>query len=308
MRVKLDCEAKYLTEEDPWGIGEANSKRYERYVESIRLRARGRTSVLDVGCGFGAMLARLRPDFERLHGIELSADAIAKGAERYPFIAFEQGSIEALGRTEADRFELRCDRLQRRPLLRRRGRQAVLAALDRRAPEPRRDRVHRRVQSRHRGVPDTGRGAHARRARVRDRARGAAREPTPGADRPPAPAHGRADARLRDLAAGPRGTADRLGGGRVRADGRPARRLRRGAGAPDDLRRARRARLFAPAPAGAGRSHGGAMARGDPAGSRRPDAPTSQLAPGSSVREPSTDAMCGTRRSHGPTITPTSWS
>ncbi len=101
--MKLDCEAKYLTEEDPWGIGEADSKRYDRYVESIRSHARGRASVLDVGCGFGAMLARLRPDFERLHGIELSADAIAKGAERYPFIAFQQGSIEALARTKADR-------------------------------------------------------------------------------------------------------------------------------------------------------------------------------------------------------------
>jgi|SRR5580693_1633504 SAM-dependent methyltransferase len=103
VRVGLDCEAKYRNEDDPWGIGDADSRRYDLYVESIRERARAHGSVLDIGCGFGAMLARLRSDFERLHGIELSAEAIAKGAERYPFIEFEQGSIDALERTRADR-------------------------------------------------------------------------------------------------------------------------------------------------------------------------------------------------------------
>ncbi|HTB71011.1 MAG TPA: methyltransferase domain-containing protein [Solirubrobacteraceae bacterium] len=103
IRFKLDCEAKYLAEEDPWGIGEADSARYDLYVDAIRLHARGHGSVLDVGCGFGAMLARLRPDFDRLHGIELSAEAVAKGATRYPFIDFERGSIDALERTDADR-------------------------------------------------------------------------------------------------------------------------------------------------------------------------------------------------------------
>lgn len=103
IRFKLDCEAKYLAEKDPWGIGAADSARYDLYVDSIRRHARARGSVLDVGCGFGAMLARLQPDFERLHGIELSAEAIAKGARRHPFIAFERGSIDALERTDADR-------------------------------------------------------------------------------------------------------------------------------------------------------------------------------------------------------------
>lgn len=102
MRVRLDCEAKYATEEDPWGIGEADSERYDLYVESIRAHARAHGSVLDVGCGFGAMLARLRGDFQRLRGIELSAEAVAKGANRYPFIEFEQGSIDALERTSVD--------------------------------------------------------------------------------------------------------------------------------------------------------------------------------------------------------------
>ena len=96
IRVKLDCEAKYINEEDPWSIGQADSDRYDLYVDSIRAHARAHGSVLDIGCGFGAMLARLRPDFERLHGIELSEIAVAKGAERYPFIDFEQGSIDAL--------------------------------------------------------------------------------------------------------------------------------------------------------------------------------------------------------------------
>ncbi len=103
VRVRLDCQAKYVNEPDPWGIGRADSERYDLYVESIRAHARARGSVLDVGCGFGAMLARLAGDFERLHGIELSEVAIAEGAERYPFIDFEQGSIDALQRTRADR-------------------------------------------------------------------------------------------------------------------------------------------------------------------------------------------------------------
>jgi len=102
VKVGLDCEAKYLTEEDPWGIGEASSARYDLYVEAIRAHARARGSLLDLGCGFGAMLARLRGDFERLHGIDLSAEAVAKGAERYPFIHLERGSIDALERTAAD--------------------------------------------------------------------------------------------------------------------------------------------------------------------------------------------------------------
>jgi SAM-dependent methyltransferase len=101
--VRLDCRAKYLAECDPWEIGQANSSRYDTYVDLIRRHARGRRSVLDVGCGFGAMLARLQSDFERLHGIELSDVALARGAERYPSIAFEQGSIESLERTAADR-------------------------------------------------------------------------------------------------------------------------------------------------------------------------------------------------------------
>jgi len=103
MKARLDCEAKYVVEQDPWGIGQADSPRYDLYVDWIRARARVHGRVLDVGCGFGAMLARLRSDFERLHGIELSADAVAKGARRYPFIDFEQGSVDALERTEADR-------------------------------------------------------------------------------------------------------------------------------------------------------------------------------------------------------------
>ncbi len=103
MRARLDCEGMYAAEEDPWGIGEADSSRYDLYVDSIKAHARARGSVLDVGCGFGSMLARLRSDFERLHGIELSAQAIADGVERYPFISFEQGSIDALERTDADR-------------------------------------------------------------------------------------------------------------------------------------------------------------------------------------------------------------
>ncbi|HLH14659.1 MAG TPA: methyltransferase domain-containing protein, partial [Solirubrobacteraceae bacterium] len=103
MKVDLDAEAKYAAEEDPWRIGAADSARYDLYVELIRARAGGRGRVLDVGCGFGAMLARLREDFDELNGVELSSAAVAKGRQRHPFIRFEQGSIDALSLTAFDR-------------------------------------------------------------------------------------------------------------------------------------------------------------------------------------------------------------
>jgi SAM-dependent methyltransferase len=101
-RFKRESAVRYRTEDDPWDIGEADSPRYDLYVDAIRSRTRAHETVLDLGCGIGAMLARLRADFARLHGIELVPDAIAKGTKRYPFIEFEQGSIEALDRTKAD--------------------------------------------------------------------------------------------------------------------------------------------------------------------------------------------------------------
>src|SRR5437764_7444576 len=58
--------------------------------------------MLDIGCGFGAFLARFRGDFESLSGIELASAAIETGSRRFPSIDFMQGSAERLDETPAD--------------------------------------------------------------------------------------------------------------------------------------------------------------------------------------------------------------
>jgi SAM-dependent methyltransferase len=107
MRVRRNFEHIYATEDDPWSIGEADSERYSLYVERILDSSSRRDSVLELGCGFGALLARLHGHFERLVGVELSARAVERGRERHPFIEFSQGSLANLGAAlpDADDFD-----------------------------------------------------------------------------------------------------------------------------------------------------------------------------------------------------------
>jgi SAM-dependent methyltransferase len=107
MKVSRDFEALYRSEDDPWDIGAARSERYDNYL-AITQPFAGR-SVLDIGCGFGSFLSRFRETGARLEGVEVSATAIDKGKERFPFIAFHQGSADALDKIEAlaeARFDL----------------------------------------------------------------------------------------------------------------------------------------------------------------------------------------------------------
>jgi SAM-dependent methyltransferase len=96
MRVKRDFEQIYATEDDPWGIGDADSERYNLYVDRILSASERRGTALELGCGYGALLARLQGHFDRLVGVEVSARAVARGRERFPFIEFAQGSLAAL--------------------------------------------------------------------------------------------------------------------------------------------------------------------------------------------------------------------
>ena len=96
MRVVRDFNEIYATEEDPWKIGDADSERYNLYYERINALAQGRGSLLDIGCGFGAFLARFKDDFDTLTGVELSAAAVEKGRKRFPFIEFLAGSADKL--------------------------------------------------------------------------------------------------------------------------------------------------------------------------------------------------------------------
>ena len=89
MKVVRDFERLYQSEPDPWHIGEATSPRYDRYYDIITPFAHG--AILDIGCGFGAFLARFRGQTTSLDGVELSKEAIRKGAERFPFIHLHEG-------------------------------------------------------------------------------------------------------------------------------------------------------------------------------------------------------------------------
>lgn len=91
MKVTRNFEEIYREEEDPWKIGNATSAKYEFYYHKVLEFSKKRSSILDIGCGFGVFLSRFRDDFSRTRGIELSQLAIEKGKRRYPFIEFLQG-------------------------------------------------------------------------------------------------------------------------------------------------------------------------------------------------------------------------
>ena len=93
MRVRRNFDEIYAQDDDPWGIGQASSERYDLYVERILERSRRRGCALELGCGFGALLARLDNEFERLIGVDLSASAVARGRQRFPFLELSQGSL-----------------------------------------------------------------------------------------------------------------------------------------------------------------------------------------------------------------------
>jgi SAM-dependent methyltransferase len=95
VRVKRDFDAIYAAEEDPWAIGDADSDRYDLYVDRILAASTQRGSVLELGCGSGAFLARFVDRFERVVGLELSAAAVQRGRARFPSIEFHRGSLAA---------------------------------------------------------------------------------------------------------------------------------------------------------------------------------------------------------------------
>lgn len=96
MKVTRNFEEVYRSEIDPWKIGSADSDRYNFYYEKVLKFSSKRSSILDIGCGFGVFLARFKEDFQTLTGIEISEIAIQKGKEKHPFIEFYQGSADSL--------------------------------------------------------------------------------------------------------------------------------------------------------------------------------------------------------------------
>ena len=96
MRVKRNFDLVYQTQNDPWNIGNADSDRYNLYYQLVLQYSKSKRRLLDIGCGFGAFLARFKDDYGQLIGIEISREAILKGKKRFPFITFIEGSAEHL--------------------------------------------------------------------------------------------------------------------------------------------------------------------------------------------------------------------
>jgi len=100
MPVRLDFDLKYREEADPWGIGHADAARYDAYRGLLLEHATRRGSILDIGCGLGAFLARFAEDFESLNGVDVSSEAIRRAAELHPSFRFLAGSAPDLDRVE----------------------------------------------------------------------------------------------------------------------------------------------------------------------------------------------------------------
>jgi O-antigen/teichoic acid export membrane protein/SAM-dependent methyltransferase len=97
-----DFNTLWSVERDPWAIGDARSDRYDHYRDLLLAAAERRGSLLDVGCGSGAFLARFRDDFDELTGIDVAPPAIDRGTSRFPFVNFLQGSAARLDETALD--------------------------------------------------------------------------------------------------------------------------------------------------------------------------------------------------------------
>lgn len=96
MRVKRNFDNIYATEEDPWAIGSADSDRYNAYRDLLLAHAHRRGTMLDIGCGYGAFLARFRDEFGALTGLDVSAQAVARGRDRFPELDLVPGSAARL--------------------------------------------------------------------------------------------------------------------------------------------------------------------------------------------------------------------
>jgi ubiquinone/menaquinone biosynthesis C-methylase UbiE len=96
LRVKRNFDLVYQTQNDPWNIGNADSDRYNLYYQLVLKYSKSKGRLLDIGCGFGAFLARFKNDYDRLMGLEISRGAIIEGKKRFPFITFYEGSAENL--------------------------------------------------------------------------------------------------------------------------------------------------------------------------------------------------------------------
>jgi SAM-dependent methyltransferase len=102
--VRRNFDRIYAEEPDPWAIGTASDPRYDRYRDLLLARVRG-GSLLDIGCGLGAFLARFQNDFDSLTGVETAGEAVRRATAAYPAIEFVHSPAEHLAETALDARE-----------------------------------------------------------------------------------------------------------------------------------------------------------------------------------------------------------
>jgi SAM-dependent methyltransferase len=92
--------------EVPWHQDETVDAVFSDLTVAL-LRRRHPKSLLDVGCGLGYMVARLKREISglvRVVGLDVSATAVAKAGSMFPDIEFRAGQI--VGDAGAERFDM----------------------------------------------------------------------------------------------------------------------------------------------------------------------------------------------------------
>jgi 2-polyprenyl-3-methyl-5-hydroxy-6-metoxy-1,4-benzoquinol methylase len=99
---KVDFDEIYLSSDDPWFIGGANSSRFDRYLSLIKEFSGLNKRCVDVGCGNGAFSKRLSGYVEVLKAIDSSTQAILTAKSKYSahnisYQVLSAGNISEIG-------------------------------------------------------------------------------------------------------------------------------------------------------------------------------------------------------------------
>ena len=73
---RMDFEKTYQKAEDPWNVGDASGNDYDQCINWVQPLAP--KSIVDLGCGKGALTRRLRTLCDNVLGIDVSPTAISK--------------------------------------------------------------------------------------------------------------------------------------------------------------------------------------------------------------------------------------
>jgi len=94
--------------EDPWEMASPREQhRFDRTLTQLRSLAPHFSDILEFGCGEGHQSLHLNGLCDRLHGVDISATAVARARKRCPHAHFEVAALEATQTVFADRrFDL----------------------------------------------------------------------------------------------------------------------------------------------------------------------------------------------------------